>query len=364
MKNVISILLLLALVISCSQTPQYTINGTLEGSSEELIYLQKRGDGEFIKIDSALVTEGMFTFTGVVEIPEMYYLSIEGKRGSAAIWIENSEITLTAHADTLYQAEITGSAVQDEYTAFQDELSEIYEQSRELYQKYREAKQNGEEESMKKLEEMMDSISDSADQFQKDWIKKNPSSYIAPSALQRISYGMEADEIEEYLGLLDPSLANTAIVTDLKERIEILKKVAIGQPAIDFTQNDTEGNPVTLSSLYGNYILVDFWAAWCGPCRQENPNVVACYEEFHDKGFEIIGVSLDRTEEDWLKAIEDDGLTWTQVSDLKGWGNEVSDMYGINSIPSSLLLDKEGIIIGKSLRGDDLKNKLAELMPE
>lgn len=364
MKNVISLLLFLAFLFSCSQPAQYTINGTLEEYPEGKIYLQKRADGEFVKIDSAEVTEGLFTITGTVEIPEMYYLSIEGKRGSAAIWIENSEMTLTAHADTLYKAEITGSAVQDEYTAFQDEVRDIYEQTREPYQKYREAEENNDEETMKQLDEMTDSIYDSAEQFQKDFIRKNPSSYIAPSALQRISYSMETEEIEEFLALLDPSLATTAIVADLKERVEKLKKVAIGQPAIDFTQNDQEGNPVTLSSLYGSYLLIDFWAAWCGPCREENPNVVACYKEFHDKGFDVIGVSLDEDKEAWLKAIEDDGLTWTHVSDLKGWGNAVSNMYGVNSIPSSMILDKEGIIIEKNLRGEDLKNKLAELMPE
>ncbi len=364
MKNLISALLFLAFLFSCSQPAHYTVSGTLDEFPEGIIYLQKRAEGEFVKIDSAEVKDGLFTISGTVEIPEMYYLTIEGKRGSAAIWIENSEITFTAHADSLYKAEITGSAIQDEYTAFQDKIRDIYDQTREPYQKYREAKQNNDEKTMKQLEKMMDSIYDSAEQFQKDWIRDNPSSYIAPSAIQRISYGMEAEEIEEYLALLDPSLANTAAVADLKERVEILKKVAVGKPALDFTQNDQEGNPVTLSSLYGSYLLVDFWASWCGPCRQENPNVVACYKEFHDKGFDIIGVSLDQDKESWLKAIEDDKLTWTHVSDLKGWGNVVSDMYGINSIPSNMILDREGIIIEKNLRGDDLRNKLAELMPE
>jgi peroxiredoxin len=364
MNNVISILLFLASLFSCAQPSRFTIKGTLGEFPTGMVYLQKRIGDEFVKIDSAQVTEGMFTLTGTADIPEMHYLTIEGKRGSVMIWIENSDITLTAHADTLYRAEIRGSAVHDEYNAYQDEVRKIYEQTRDPYQKYRQAQEINDEETMKQMEDLMDSIYEAAEQFQKDYIHKNPSSFITPSVLQRISYGMEADEIEEYLALLDSSLASTAIVADLKDRVEILKKVAIGQPAIDFTQNDQDGNPVTLSSLFGNYLLMDFWAAWCGPCRQENPNVVACYERFHDKGFDVIGVSLDREKEAWLKAIGDDGLTWTHVSDLKGWNNEVSNMYGVNSIPHNLLLDKEGIIMAKNLRGEDLRNKLAELMPD
>ena len=127
--------------------------------------------------------------------------------------------------------------------------------------------------------------------------------------------------------------------------------------------NDTEGKPVQLSSLRGKVVLVDFWAAWCGPCRQENPNVVRLYQQYHSKGFEILGVSLDRTKEDWLKAIAADNLTWIHVSDLQYWQNAAARLYGVNAIPQSFLLDKDGKIIGKGLRGEDLANKLAEIFP-
>ena len=150
----------------------------------------------------------------------------------------------------------------------------------------------------------------------------------------------------------------------MAEKIEIAKKLGIGKVAPDFTQNDTLGNPVTLSSLRGKYVLVDFWASWCGPCRRENPNVVKAFQKFKDKGFHIIGVSLDQSnaKDKWIKAIHDDQLTWTQVSDLQFWKNAVAVEYGIQAIPQNYLLDPEGKIIAKNLSGDDLDKKLEEVM--
>ncbi|MFA6951313.1 MAG: TlpA disulfide reductase family protein, partial [Lentimicrobiaceae bacterium] len=148
----------------------------------------------------------------------------------------------------------------------------------------------------------------------------------------------------------------------LEERIVVLERVEPGKVAPDFTMNDPEGNPVTLSQLRGKVVLIDFWASWCGPCRKENPNVVAAYKKYHEKGFDIIGVSLDRDITSWKKAIADDNLTWTHVSDLQYWNSAVGKQYGIMSIPSNLLLDKNGVIIGKNLTGEDLTKKLEEVV--
>jgi peroxiredoxin len=137
--------------------------------------------------------------------------------------------------------------------------------------------------------------------------------------------------------------------------------VSVGQPAPEFTLNDPDGNPIAISSFRGKYLLIDFWASWCGPCRRENPNVVTVYNDFNDKGFEIIGVSLDRDREKWLGAIESDHLTWPHVSDLQYWDSAAGKLYGINSIPANVLVDRGGIIVARNLHGDDLRKKLQEL---
>src|SRR4030042_1414621 len=167
---------------------------------------------------------------------------------------------------------------------------------------------------------------------------------------------MEPGEIEEAINAMDTNVANVPVIKDLKVRLEGMKIVAIGQKAPDCTMNDVGGNPVSLSSKIGTkLLLVDFWAAWCGPCRQENPNVVKVYNQFRKKGFDIFGVSLDQRNEDWVKAIADDKLTWTHVSDLQYWNNAAAKMYAVNAIPANFLLDETGTIIARNLRGEDLR---------
>jgi peroxiredoxin len=183
--------------------------------------------------------------------------------------------------------------------------------------------------------------------------------------LSQIQYSKDAVELEAMVNALDPRLAVVPSIVRMREHIDAMKKVAIGQIAPDFSQNDQSGKPVRLSDVYSKneYTLIDFWASWCGPCRQENPNVVAAFNAYKGKGFGIIGVSLDQDTARWIKAIADDKLDWPQVSDLKFWQNEAASMYAVNSIPSNFLVDKTGKIIARNLRERALHEKLAELLP-
>ncbi|MBS0011371.1 MAG: TlpA family protein disulfide reductase, partial [Bacteroidales bacterium] len=213
------------------------------------------------------------------------------------------------------------------------------------------------------LEEERNLLFDEINDYNIAFIKSNPASYASPMILRSISYNLTGPELETYVNELDAKLMQTQTIMDLTERIEKLRKVAIGEIAPAFTQNDPEGNPVSLSDVLGpKVLLIDFWAAWCGPCRQENPNVVDVYNEFHDKGFDVLGVSLDRDRDDWLKAIEDDKLTWTNVSDLEFWSNEAAQLYAVNAIPANFLVDSEGRILASNVRGPELRKKVAEYL--
>ena len=192
-------------------------------------------------------------------------------------------------------------------------------------------------------------------------LKKN-NNVVSAYITLRNSYQFNLNELDSITSNFTNEISESKYVALLKDRVEVLKNVAIGKPFIDITLNDTAGNPVSLSSLKGKYILLDFWASWCGPCRAENPNVVAAYNDFKDKGFDVYGVSLDKNKEKWIEGINQDGLVWTNVSDLKGWQCAARDDYGFNSIPHSVLINKNGIIIAKNLRGDELREKLEEVI--
>jgi peroxiredoxin len=199
--------------------------------------------------------------------------------------------------------------------------------------------------------------------YELDFIINNPRSFAVPPILRSLAPNMQTSELESIINAMDPAVAKTPVIIELKARIALLKNVDIGKKAPDFTMNNPQGIPVSLSSKIGaKVLLIDFWAAWCSPCRAENPNVVKVYKEFKSKGFDIFGVSLDRSGIEWNKAIGDDNLTWTHVSDLQYWNNAAARLYGVNAIPANFLLDENGIIIAKNLRGEALYNKVKELL--
>jgi peroxiredoxin len=177
-----------------------------------------------------------------------------------------------------------------------------------------------------------------------------------------LAYALDVNELDSLVKIIDTTLNASTYMVSLKKQVEVLRGVEVGKTAPDFTLNDTTGNPVSLSSFRGKYLLIDFWAAWCGPCRKENPNNVKLYADYKSKGFEILGVSFDDKHEKWVEAIKKDGLKWTQVSDLKRWKSAAGKLYGVRAIPHTVLLDIQGIIIAKNLSGDDLRAKISELL--
>jgi peroxiredoxin/CRISPR/Cas system-associated exonuclease Cas4 (RecB family) len=363
MKRIIYLIVVTSLLASCSSEPHYVINGEIEGSDSVKFRLMKIKGDRFVTIDSAISKKGSFKMKGAIDYPDLVQLVAGNTGNRTSFYLENSRIIITGKLDSLFNAKITGSEIQDEYRYIIDARKPLSEKYSDLYLQYQMANQVRDTAKTARLEKEIESVLKEINAIQKDFVKNNPASYLAPTILKDLSYEMEAEEIEAAINAMDTSVAKIPLVKEMKEKVERMKTVSVGKKAPDFTLNDVDGDPVALSSKIGSkLLLIDFWAAWCNPCRQENPNIVKVYNEFRKKGFDVLSVSLDNNKESWIKAIAMDKLSWTQVIDPGQYDNSVAKLYAVDAIPSNFLLDETGTIIARNVRGKDLYNKVNEVL--
>lgn len=364
MRNLLIIIMAFAGLFSCAKPVGFVIKGQIKGKESGEIKLMKYSEGKWITEDSARIEKGKFVLKGKTDLPELRLISMAPQTVVAQFFAENGTLTVNADADSLNKTEVKGSKSNDDFSILTKELMNIARETQILQQKYSTAQQSGNEDGMKKAQIDYQAMMGNQKVYSRNFIREHPKSAVSPLiALMQFGQEMTAHDIDTLVAFLDPSVRPSVYVAELKKIADKMRITSEGGMAPDFTQNTPEGTPLTLSSLRGKIVMIDFWASWCKPCRQENPNVVALYNKYKDKGFDILGVSLDKEKGAWIKAIADDKLTWHHVSDLKFWQNEAAVKYGIQSIPATLLLDKEGKIIAKNLRGEELAKKLAELIP-
>lgn len=339
----------------------YTINGIVNGLDEGTwIYLTAASPD--VKLDSCQVQEGKFHMQGKIkEKSTRVYLHTAKYANYVSFWMENQSIDVVVQAGSFNQGVIRGSETQDEDNLLTKSRMPLTHKIDSLTSLYDLTKDSVKQEAFKL---QIEAINDRETQLNKQYVREHPGSLISANllAVYASTWGKETTTL--LYAKLSPEMKASRYGKEIKDFITFNKNLKLGDRFVDFEQTDQYGKKLKVSDIQGKYILLDFWASWCSPCRRENPALVKTYHDFKDKGFSIVGVSLDDNKSEWLQAIKEDQLIWDNVSDLMGDKNRAALIYGISFVPNNFLINPEGIIIATNLKGKQLDDKLTELMPQ
>ena len=360
-------LVLLFAACSTNKTDGVEIQGKLSNSKGEKIYLEELNINQINIKDSAIVDEtGEFSLQ--TKIGEKSFYRLKTDQNNFIVLILDSldeKINIEGDATNLANTyKIEGSEDSQLLWELNNVLKKNFQMRDSLQQVYQQNVDHPRLDSIGRvLEAHYNASTGNLRAYIKNFIDKHSESFASLAAIEQLNPDTDFDYFKKLSENLNKKYPNSSYVQAFLNKVNDLKKLVIGSPAPEITLSTPEGTPLSLSSLKGKIVLIDFWASWCKPCHMENPNVVKLYNKYKPKGFEIFGVSLDKEKEAWVNAIKQDNLTWLHVSDLAFWNSPVVKSYGITGIPFTVLVDKEGNILAKGLRGEELENKLEELLP-
>ena len=383
MKKILLLATVTLALYSCSKVAdgEYLITGKVKGMKTGMVFLQKEGpDGmSLVNIDTVKIVDEKFEIKGKVDEPAISMIEIQKVNGKIPFILEHGEITLDVDKDSIFKSKIGGTYSNDEFSKFNDESAKIRKRIQKSVMDFQmknmtamnDARKNNDTVTINSLRKQYDVLQKDMTDYTFNYPRTHPKSFISVLITQAMFSNpkFKSQEIETIFNSLDASLKKTKPGKKIKENLDTVKKqlstkktVSVGLVAPDFKAPTPEGTLTSLKENLGKVTLLDFWASWCPPCRAENPNVVALYNEFHNKGLNIISVSLDEQADKWKEAIAKDKLTWTQVSNLKEMKDPIAVQYGVTQIPTTFLIDATGKIVAIDLRGEELKAKVSALL--